>query len=139
MMRIILVALAISMILSWVLYHAEALGGDDPQLPEFNAHCSDDVNRFCSGVTRGRGRVFTCLRANKEKISENCHDYIAGKLNKVMSSFLSFRTNCGDDYSKFCKNVERGEGRVMQCLWMRSSEISTDCKKQIAPFRLFEY
>ena len=135
----ILLAAAIA-IASFTLLHQPALKGEaDPRLAEFNAHCAGDVQKFCAGVNRGQGRVFTCLRSNREKLSKPCGDYLSAKLRGVTSSFISFRSSCGDDYSRFCRDVTRGEGRVIRCLWSHESEISADCKRQITPFRLFEY
>ncbi|MBN2079773.1 MAG: hypothetical protein JW838_12455 [Spirochaetes bacterium] len=139
MIRILIPAMALALFTLAVLHHPALRGEGDPQLTEFNAHCAGDVKAHCASVARGQGRVFTCLRSKKDGISETCDDYLSGKLRKVMSSFISFRSNCGDDYSKFCKDVPRGEGRVIRCLWSHGSEISADCRRQITPFRLFEY
>ncbi len=108
-------------------------------IAQFNAKCGSDVNQFCQGVKQGDGRIFSCLRNNRESISKECDDYLSGLLRSAMTSFISFRRNCGDDYQKFCQDVERGEGRVIRCLWTREGELSASCRQQIQPFRPLEY
>ncbi len=42
---------------------------------------------------------------------------------------------CADDAAKLCEGVQRGEGRVAQCLKEHESELSSACKKNIAKLR----
>lgn len=35
---------------------------------------------------------------------------------------------CKSDVEKFCKGVERGEGRIISCLKSHSEELSPECK-----------
>jgi hypothetical protein len=34
--------------------------------------CDEDLDKFCSGVAAGEGRLLKCLDENSEKISERC-------------------------------------------------------------------
>ncbi|KPK27024.1 MAG: hypothetical protein AMJ61_07085 [Desulfobacterales bacterium SG8_35_2] len=34
--------------------------------------CNDDLDKFCSGVVAGEGRLLKCLDENSDKISERC-------------------------------------------------------------------
>ncbi len=36
--------------------------------------CRDDLNKYCSGVQPGEGRLLTCLDKNKGKISKRCNE-----------------------------------------------------------------
>jgi hypothetical protein len=40
--------------------------------------------------------------------------------------------HCADDAAKFCKDVQKGEGRVAKCLKEHKDELSPACKKNIA-------
>ena len=37
---------------------------------------------------------------------------------------------CEGDIAKFCKNVERGEGRILRCLTLSEDKLTPACKKQ---------
>ncbi len=39
----------------------------------FNA-CRTDIERYCSHVTRGEGRIAACMRENGEKLSADCRN-----------------------------------------------------------------
>jgi hypothetical protein len=36
---------------------------------------------------------------------------------------------CGEDVKKLCPGVQRGEGRIMQCLKQHAKEVSENCGK----------
>lgn len=38
---------------------------------------------------------------------------------------------CKADIAKFCKDVEKGEGRIINCLKDHSDELSSACKSKI--------
>jgi hypothetical protein len=38
---------------------------------------------------------------------------------------------CEGDIAKFCKNVERGEGRILRCLTLSEEKLTPACKKQL--------
>lgn len=45
---------------------------------------------------------------------------------------------CKEDAKKYCRNVERGEGRIMKCLEENRSRLSADCGRQIDRKRAFQ-
>jgi len=42
---------------------------------------------------------------------------------------------CEGDIAKFCKNVERGEGRILRCLNLNEEDLTPACKDQLARIR----
>lgn len=38
--------------------------------------CSDDINKLCSSVRAGKGRILACLDKNKKKVSDRCNQAI---------------------------------------------------------------
>ncbi|GIL40767.1 cysteine rich repeat-containing protein [Roseiterribacter gracilis] len=40
---------------------------------------------------------------------------------------------CTPDAQKFCKDVERGEGRIVKCLRDHAAELSPACKAGLVP------
>lgn len=39
--------------------------------------------------------------------------------------------NCKADIEKFCKNVQPGQGRIVQCMKQHENELSHACKEQL--------
>ena len=42
---------------------------------------------------------------------------------------------CEGDIAKFCKNVERGEGRILRCLNLTEENLTPACKNQLAQIK----
>ena len=42
---------------------------------------------------------------------------------------------CEKDIAKFCKNVERGEGRILRCLNLNEDDLTPVCKDHLAQIR----
>ncbi len=38
---------------------------------------------------------------------------------------------CADDVAKFCKDVKRGQGQILQCLKQHQSELSAGCQSRV--------
>ncbi len=38
--------------------------------------CADDINKLCSSVKAGKGRLLACLDKNKKKVSNRCNQAI---------------------------------------------------------------
>ena len=36
--------------------------------------CADDLNKYCSGVAAGEGRLLDCIEKNDKKVSSRCKD-----------------------------------------------------------------
>jgi hypothetical protein len=42
---------------------------------------------------------------------------------------------CENDIAKFCKNVDRGEGRILRCLNLNEDDLTPVCKDHLAQIR----
>jgi hypothetical protein len=42
---------------------------------------------------------------------------------------------CEGDIAKFCKNVERGEGRILRCLTLSEEKLTPACEKQLGQIK----
>ncbi len=42
---------------------------------------------------------------------------------------------CADDVSKFCKDVQPGQGQIIKCMKEHENELSAGCKAQLAEMR----
>ena len=43
-----------------------------PSLAELHAACDADIQKLCTGVQPGGGRILACLKQQKEFVSDNC-------------------------------------------------------------------
>jgi hypothetical protein len=60
-----------------VLSSAVALAADQPRSTSPRTACKADVEKFCSGVQPGGGRIVGCLKQNEAQVSAICKDAIA--------------------------------------------------------------
>jgi len=101
--------------------------GSDPLSAAEDA-CKADVQRLCGDVKPGQGRIQNCLKAHKDEISQECRDLIAKKAEALRSKLEQVQKACSGDAQKFCKGVEKGEGRILSCLMQHKAELSQECK-----------
>lgn len=43
-----------------------------PSLADLHAACDADIQKLCSGVKPGGGRILACLKQHQESVSDNC-------------------------------------------------------------------
>jgi hypothetical protein len=48
-------------------------------------------------------------------------------MSPVQASPMSTMRDCHPDYQKFCSSVERGDGRVVECLKQHQAQLSPAC------------
>jgi hypothetical protein len=94
--------------------------------------CQPDINKFCSDVTPGGGRIADCLSAREDKLSTDCRtaraDAESNISQRLQKAEVSFRNACGSDVQRLCANVRAGEGRILNCLNQNKDHVSTGCK-----------
>lgn len=49
------------------------------QMKDVHEACTEDVQKHCGDVKRGRGRVMKCLKKNQDVLSEVCKNELATK------------------------------------------------------------
>jgi hypothetical protein len=76
--------------------------------------CQPEIDKFCSQVTPGDGRLLACF--------VNAVAYLAD--------------SCWDDLEKHCGEVEMGEGRVAKCLLDHEGEVSPTCQQAMKDVEL---
>jgi golgi apparatus protein 1 len=96
------------------------------------AACGTDMRKLCANIEPGEGRKARCLVDRKAEISVGCSSVLQGL--PVWSSEgappegRNILAKCEQDMKKFCKEIERGEGRIVQCLRAQQSGISSACQ-----------
>ncbi|HSM42122.1 MAG TPA: cysteine rich repeat-containing protein [Afifellaceae bacterium] len=109
------------------------------------AACKTEITANCADVTKGRGRISACLMAYQDRLSGGCRGEVAKVRNSrifqryVPGGFESLpswgrnaglRQACASDVSKYCSRVKVGDGRLLACLYARSSSVSKTCSSQ---------
>jgi len=97
--------------------------------------CEDDIQKFCSQVTPGDGRLLHCMAAHEDKISGQCEYalYQAATLLEQLSMAIAYvARECRTEIETHCSDVLVGEGRILVCLDKHEEEIGDGCKKAIA-------
>ena len=94
--------------------------------------CKEELEKYCSNVTPGEGRVLACLFAYEDKLSGRCEYALydaAVQLERAVAA-LSYTVNeCSSDLKQYCANIEAGEGRLLQCLQKNDDKVSKRCKQ----------
>ena len=94
--------------------------------------CKAELEKYCSNVTPGEGRVLACLYAYGDKLSGRCEYALydaAVQLERAVAA-LSYAVNeCSTDLRKYCASVEAGEGRLLECLQKNDAQVSKRCKQ----------
>lgn len=90
-----------------------------------NKACTADIEATCQGVCTTEpcgGAVLRCLQDNIDNLKgADCKEEVFYFIQMEVSDFrndLQLATACRQDVDKFCREVEAGEGRVLECLRM---------------------
>jgi len=94
--------------------------------------CKAEIEKYCSNVTPGEGRVLACLYAYEDKLSGRCEYALydaASRLERAVAA-LSYAVNeCSSDLKQYCGGVAAGEGRLLECLQKNDDKVSKRCKQ----------
>jgi hypothetical protein len=98
--------------------------------------CAADVGKFCGNVTRGEGRLLSCMQAFDDQLSHGCQmslyqasRNLEGALNRVER----IADACWSDIQAQCGNADR----VGQCIMEKaqSQSLSPACQTVVAGLR----
>ncbi len=93
--------------------------------------CSVEIEKYCSQVTQGEGRLLACFYAHEDKLSGQCEYALyaaSAALEHAISALNYVAGECQDDIIAHCAEVQLGEGRVKQCLESHTDTVSAACK-----------
>ncbi len=96
--------------------------------------CKVELEKYCSQVTPGQGRILGCLYAYQDKLSGKCEYALydaAVQLERAVAALSYVVNECGDDLDKHCSSVPAGEGRLLNCLENNEKQVSGRCKQAL--------
>ena len=96
------------------------------------AGCKAELEKYCSNVTPGEGRVLACLYAYEDKLSGRCEYALydaAAQLERAVAALSYVVNECSSDLKQYCAGVAAGEGRLLQCLQKNDAQVSQRCKQ----------
>ena len=96
--------------------------------------CKVEIEKYCSQVTPGHGRVLACLYAHEDKLSAKCEYALydaAVQLERAVAALSYVANECNADLDKYCESIEPGKGRLLDCLDKHDKQVSKRCKQAI--------
>ncbi len=97
--------------------------------------CGVEIEKYCSQVSMGEGRLLACFYAHEDKLSGQCQFALysaSAKLEHAVSALNYVAGQCEDDIMALCAEVQLGEGRILTCLEANADSVSGDCKAAIS-------
>lgn len=96
--------------------------------------CEEELTTYCKDVTHGSGRIFACLYAYGDKLSNKCefalYD-VSVQLERAITAVSFAVEECADDLDTHCGGVEVGQGRLIECLDKHEPKVSARCKEAL--------
>lgn len=96
--------------------------------------CSVEIEKYCSQVTPGEGRLLACFFAHEDKLSGQCQYALynaSAQLEHAISALNYVAGQCQNDMLNLCGEVAVGEGRVLDCLEANKESVSAACTQAI--------
>ena len=89
--------------------------------------CAEEIAKYCKDVNPGGGRILNCLNEHQKDLSITC----IRKLEESKQKLMEAQQACTGDLEKFCKDVQPGQGRILNCLREHAQELSPACSQMI--------
>ena len=90
--------------------------------------CGEDIERFCSDVTPGGGRMASCMDAYSDQLSRSCQSALRRAVNRVQQAVESIADTCMSAVQQQCGNADN----VKQCLQQKNSSLPQSCQTIVA-------
>ncbi|HRO11874.1 cysteine rich repeat-containing protein [Amaricoccus sp.] len=109
-----------------------------PARADLMTTCAPDIQRFCSDVRNGRGRISACLASEMGSLGGACR----GEVQQVMQSPLTpgyvrraldpsfsapLPASCVGPAKSLCPDIPAGQAQVFACLYARSDRAGKTC------------
>ncbi|MFO1150713.1 MAG: cysteine rich repeat-containing protein [Alsobacter sp.] len=100
--------------------------------------CAADVQKFCSTVTPGEGRILLCMEAHEDKISTKCDFALfeaSRNLERALDKVEMAADACWPDIQKSCADAVPGGGNILQCLASKKETLGKACQRVVSKFQ----
>ncbi len=124
----------LSIVAAAMLLPAVPAAAEESLLDYVEASCKGDLDKYCSQVTPGEGRLLYCVAAHEDKLSGQCSYALyeaASLLVELADAVADVAIACEADIESLCGSVEAGEGRVLSCLDANKAKVSQPCKDAV--------
>ena len=116
-----------SMLFIFVGFISVALYSNFDAYAEEPLICADDIEKYCKEIRPGDWRILNCLKSHETELTVACK----GKIEELKGIIKDAELACSGDISKFCNEVQPGEGRILKCLREHDKELSSSCSAKI--------
>ena len=92
--------------------------------------CDEDAKKHCAGLDANSDKIFMCLLAYEDHLSEQCKRGIleAAMTVKMAGAAIEYSVAaCEADADKHCLEVQPGDGRIVSCIKANESKVSKEC------------
>ncbi len=90
--------------------------------------CGSDIERFCSDVTPGGGRLATCMDAFSDQLSRSCQFALRHAANRVQRAVENITDTCMTAVQQQCGS----SNDMRQCLQQKTSSLPQSCQTIVA-------
>jgi cysteine rich repeat protein len=97
------------------------------RVEEFLFACRPDVDRLCSEVKQGGGRILACLSRNQDRLSSSCEAQME-RIETARESVSAVRNACRADVERLCSGVSSEAGPLVECLQTNRAGLSESCR-----------
>lgn len=90
--------------------------------------CGSDIHNLCGKVTRGEGRLLTCMQAYEDQLSRRCQwalYRVSRNLEGALDKVERLADACWNDIETHCRDSER----IGQCIMEKRGSLSPACGK----------
>jgi hypothetical protein len=103
--------------------------------------CDEDAKKHCDGLDVNSDKIFMCLLAYEDHLSEQCKRGIleaAMTVNMAGAAIEYSVAACEADADKHCLDVQPGDGRMVGCIKANESKVSKECISALKETGLWE-
>ena len=90
--------------------------------------CGNDIERFCSEVTPGGGRIASCVQAYSDQLSRRCQFTLRRAVDRVEQAVEKIGDTCMTAVQQQCGDSDN----VRQCIQQKRSALPQPCQTIVA-------
>jgi Golgi apparatus protein 1 len=101
--------------------------------------CFEDRQKLCASVAPGSARVIRCLTNQRSSLSPVCRATLFDeevRFSENIDFQFPMKEACKEEIEKFCKDIPRGNGRVIRCLQDMKNEknLGKPCQQEVLSY-----